>query len=649
MEKARVQVSLAHPPDCDPQSASASAAIRSHLEKILASRTFRSAEAQRRFLRYAVEETLAGRGSQIKEYCIGTEAFGRGASFDPRLDPIVRTQARKLRARLDKYYQTEGVEDLWRIGFPKGSYASSFRLAETAEPTVDPAVTEPVIELATPFSTPHPLSVLRSGLLLAIAATVAAAAVLFYVRTGTSARSIAASRPSVAVMPLVNVGDDQAEFLSDGMTAELVDSLAQVPGLRVVARASTFHFKDKVFNVRDVGQQLNVSTVLEGSVKRFQNRLHVTVQLNNVADGYNLWSGSYERDTSDAHAIEKEIAQAVTKTLGLRFSPRENHWRGFPSLASPNPAAHRNYLMGLYFWNKLTPDGLGLAIQHFKQAIADDPLFARAYVALADSYVMMPQVAAAPSPAVVSKIREAAFKALELDPSLGDAHFDLAVCSEYEFDWQTADQEFKRGLQLSPGSALGHLWYAKYLALTGRRNEVLEQRRIAAELDPISPYAVQAVGGYFSVVGRYDDAIEQFRNALTLEPNFGLTHQGLGIAYLLKGRFAEAIEELQTANKLMRGPRRLALLGYAYAVAGRTSDARRVLSALLSQSERETMPALAIAQVYIGLGEKDQAFQWLQKAIDQKDLDLTLLWDSPYEVLRSDPRYLQLLHRMKLS
>jgi tetratricopeptide (TPR) repeat protein len=316
---------------------------------------------------------------------------------------------------------------------------------------------------------------------------------------------------------------------------------------------------------------------------------------------------------------------------------------------SPNPEAYRNYLKGLYFFNKLTTDSLKIAIQYLEQAIADDPSFARAYAALAHCYVMEPYVAAAPVPDVLPKIRAAASRALELDSTLGEPHFDLAVSAEYEFDWPKADDEFRKGLKLTPSDVVGHLWYAKYLAIVGRKDEVLMHRKIAAELDPVSPYAVQAVAGYLSVMGRYDEAIQQFSSALALDPDFGLAHQGLGMAYLLKGRPVEAFDEFQKADLLMHGFRRRALLGWAYGIAGKTAAARRILNEFLGETSHEPVPALAIAQVYIGLGDKDRAFEWLQKAVDQRDLEVTLQWDSPYEPLRSDPRFQALLRRMKLT
>jgi tetratricopeptide (TPR) repeat protein len=341
----------------------------------------------------------------------------------------------------------------------------------------------------------------------------------------------------------------------------------------------------------------------------------------------------------------------MTNALGLSLPARirESQAKTAPHASAFNPGAYQNYLRGLYFWNKLTVPGLKTAIEYFEEAIAADPSFARAYVALADSYVLAPQVDTAPPPEVVSRIKGAALKALELDSSLGQAHIDLAICAEYDFDWEKAEKEFRAGLLLDPGNAVGHLWYAKLLALKGRKPEVLAQRLMAAQLDPVSPYTVQSVGGYFSVMGNYDEAIDQFENALALEPGFGLAHQGLGVAYLLKHEPGKAIAELQLANRLMQGPRRLGVLGYALGMTGRAGEAGKILQDLLEQSSREPVPASAIAHVYIGIGDKDRAFEWMSKAVDQKDLGLTLQWDSLYDSLRSDPRYMDLLRRMKLA
>ena len=583
--------------------------------------------------------------------------------FDPRLDSIVRTEARKLRTRLAKYYETEGRDQHLRIGFRKGSYVPFvYEAADLGpEPAAEANQTSaiPLLETVAPdrpveaVSSGPPTLVAKSRpIRTALAATALAAlalsavAAFFFYHSRSPASVLAANDVSIAVLPLVNLGDRKDEFLSDGLTEEIIDSLRRVPGLHVVARTSVFRFKGKSPDIREIGQTLHARTVLVGSVLASQNRLLVTVQLNGSANDYHLWSGSYDRDPANSRTIPQEIASAITNVLGVALAP---HGRdGIQTAVSPNPGAHEAYLKGLYFWNRLTPEGLSTAAQYFKQAIAEDPSFARAYSALADCYVMGPQVATTPPLEIVPEIKAAASKALELQPSLGEPHFDLAVAAEYEFDWQTAEKEFKKGLELSPENAVGHLWYAKFLAIVNRRDEVLAHRQIAARLDPVSPYAVQAVGGYLSVTGHYPEAIAQFRSALSLEPNFGLALQGLGVAYALDGKCENAVEELQLANKWMSGPRRIALLGWVYGRCGQAKAARHILGDFLEQSRRGRFPALAIAQVYIGLGEKDRAFEWLDKAIDQKDLDVTLRWDSPYAGLRSDARFNLLLRRMKL-
>jgi TolB-like protein/Tfp pilus assembly protein PilF len=634
-------------------------AVRSELERILGSRTFRSAQSQSRFLRYAVEETIAGRGHTVKEYVIGAEVFGRGESFDPRLDPIVRTEARKLRARLDKYYDAEARhpnEDSVRIQFRKGSYVPAFSRVSPSPPQpaggaatqVVPWEARSIGEKILPADTPPRRSWWFIAVPLAI--FVLACAGFYLVRARSAVRLPPTGNFSIAVIPFVNLSDDnEDEFLSDGLTEELIDALRQVPGLQVVGWASSFRFKSKLVDVRQIGRELHVGTILVGSVRRSGDRLRITVQLDSTANNYHLWSGSYDRDSTDARTIQWEIAASVTDALGIGLARNERELsRTLPNSASPNPGAWKNYLKGLYVWHKLTVDSLQMATSFFEEAIAQDPSFARAYAALADCYVMAPQVATTPALEVIAKIKAAASKALQLDGNLGEAHIDLAVAAEYDYDWRTAEKEFERGLKLSPSDSVGHLWYAKYLALVGRVNEVITQRRIAAEVDPASPYAVQSIAGYLSVTGRYDEAIDQFQNALRLEPAFGLAHQGLGVAYVLKGMYPEAVAELQAASRLMTGPRRMALLGWGYGVMGKAPEARRILNDFIEQDRRGPFPALAIAQVYIGLGDKDRAFHWLDKAVEQRDLDLLLQYDSPYAPLRSDARFAGLLRRMKL-
>jgi TolB-like protein/Tfp pilus assembly protein PilF len=624
-----------------PARSFSSEAIRCELQRILASRTFRAAQGQRKFLAYAVEEVLAGHANLLKEYVIATEALDRDASFDPRLDPIVRTEARKLRARLDKYYLTEGARDPLRVELRKGSYVPSFH--EAVDPDPEPPPTIEAKEPETPSSVPETHVERPSrpgkGMLAAFAVlilAVAGAGVFYLSRASLQQTTFAANDASIGVLPLVNLSGNNQEFLNDGLTDELINSLRQVPGLQVLARISAS------------GKKPHVRAVLEGTVRKSENRLTVAIELNNAENGYHLWSGSYERDFADIGSVLPEIASAVTNALGVGLI-RSVPGNLTQTAASRNSEAQENYLKGLYFRNRYNVDSLNKAIEYFKRSIAADPSFAQSYAGLADCYAMARPVLATPPLEVVSKIQAAASKAIELDGTLGEPHIDLAVSAEYQFDWDTAGREFKRGLELSPGNAVGHLWYAWYLALRGRRNEVLTERTLAAKLDPVSPYAVESLGDYYSAVGRYDAAVQQFQSALALEPNFGLAHQDLGDSYLLQGRCGNAIEELRLANESMPGPRRMADLGYGYAVCGHQNEARRILQAFLTEPKPGVIPALAIAEIYVGLGDKDRAFPWLEKAIDERDLGLGLRWDGYYESLRSDPRFNGLLHRMRLD
>ena len=621
--------------------------IRSELERVLGSRTFRFAEGQKTFLKYTVEEVLADRGHLIKEYLIGTEALQRGASFDPRLDPIVRTQARKLRSRLALYYETEGSGNRLRIEFRKGSYAPFFRSANALDvaPVVEPQPLEQEPEPIPPVAVPRRWTAFYSW--IALFGMLGLIAAGFWWRRPHPAYLNA----SIAVIPFANLtsgsgGDDF--FLSDGLPREVSDLLKETPGLQVVARTYASRFRSKSPDAADISRKLKVQTVLVGSVSKLKGRLLVTVELNDQ-DGRRLWSGSYDRPQDETRTIPREIASAVINVLGVTPPDRADEPSPPADQLKPSPGAHESYLKGLYLFHKLNAETLKTSIAYFQQAIAEDPSYARAYAGLADCYVMAPQVATMPPLSMVPKIKAAAAAALTLDGHLGEPHIDLAVAAEYEYDWEKAEQEFKRGLELSPGNVMGHLWYAKYLGITGRRAELFAQRRLAVQLDPVSAYAIQSVGGYFSVMGQYDQAIEQFRAALALEPGFGLAHQGLGVAYLLKGMKPEAIAELRVASDLMSGPRRTALLAFAYAESGKTAEARRILEDLRAGYARGQTPALTVALVYIGLKDKDHAFEWLNKAVDQRDLNLDLKWDSFYEPLRSDRRYTELLRRMKLA
>ena len=653
--------------------------IQEELERILSSRTFQTAEGQKRFLRFAVEHTLAGRPHEVKEYTVGVEVFGRGQAFDPRLDNIVRTEARKLRSRLAKYYESEGEHDPVRIEFPSRGYVPAFRELDSSggkHPQTDLLVTldsessktaeeagwsEPAEACAKADQSSHSgaravARYLRGHsrhLALLSVVLVIMGAAIYAARLEWSKRNQPAGGPSIAVLPFRNLGDNQDESFSDGLTDELIDSLGRVQGLHVVARTSAFKFRSPTLDVREIGDKLNVRTVLGGSVRIYGNQLRITAELDDTTNGYRVWSNSYERDFKDILFIQRDISQAIVAALAAEFAKNgsPSHLTFAPSKAVPvDTEAYQDYLKGLYFWNKQTSDSFQTAIGYFEQAIAKDPAYALPYTGLARCYVNIPAFTKTRGRDVTPKIKELALKALALDSSLAEPHIDLAYASFLSYDWKGAEAEFKRGLELSPSDAVAHRWYAVYLSNAGRLEEALKENEISQQLDPVSPYVLYGTARSLYMLRLYDESIEQFKKTLALDPQHGYAHLGLGATYVQKRMYREAITELEEANQEMRSsPASAAGLAYAYAISGKTAEAQKILLQLLDDSAHGPFPAKPIAEIYVGLGENDRAFEWLEKAIDGQDVNLSLKTDPIYDPLRSDPRFVRLLHRARLD
>ena len=677
----------AEPSGRSPQPLSSQAVIHEVLERVLSSRTFHAAEGQKKFLRYAVEQTIAGRSNEVKEYSVGVEVFERGQYFDPRLDNIVRAEARKLRSRLAKYYETEGEQDLVRIEFPSRGYIPTFREVdlpgaappETAslttlepetrkapnqtdrpdEPVSVEAITLPKMDRsppssddsATPLANAYPSRQWRNVALLSLALLITSV-VIYAARVGRSKGKPFPGSPSIAVLPFHNLGDTKDESFSDGLTDELIDSLGRVQGLHVVARTSAFQFRGKTLDIREIGEKLNVRTVLEGSVRIYGNRLRITAQLDDATNGYRVWSDSYERDFKDALFIQRDIAQAIVAALGAEFAQNggPNQLKFSPSKTVPvSTEAYQDYLRGVYFWNKQTADSINTAIGYFERAIAGDPGYAPAYTDLARCYVNMPVFSGMRARDIIPRIRTLALKALELDSSLAEPHIDLAYVSFLSYDWAGAETEFKKGLELSPGSAVAHRWYSVYLYSVGRLEEALAESVTSQQLDPVSPYMLDGTARSLYMLRRYDEAIEQFKKTLALDSQHSNAHLGLGLTYMQKHMYPEALAELQLAHQQMRNsPAAAGDLAYAYAVSGNVSEAHRILNEFLEQAAHGLFPPIPIAEVYVGLGDKDRAFEWLTKAINAQDVNLYLKADPIYDPLRSDPRFAQLLERARL-
>jgi TolB-like protein/tetratricopeptide (TPR) repeat protein len=630
--------------------------IRGQLDRIVSSQTFRTAEREKALLRYVVERTIQGRVGELKEYTIGVEAFERGDGFDPRRDTIVRTEARNVRRRLARYYEEEGQGDPVRIELPKGGYAPHF--VETPRLEVEPVVTaqgvaaqlvsEPAIpvEKPAPVAPPAPfqLGPAQRWWLAAIAGAIvilAIAALSVYAPAFNRPRAVDAA--SIAVLPFQDLSggrDQEGEVLSDGLAEELIESLARIPRLRVVARSSAFAYRGRTVDIRKAGREMSVRNILEGSIRIANGRVRIVAQLEDTANGYQLWSQSFDRKFDDILAVQDQISTAIMQSLGVQLTGAANLKAG----ASPSPAAYQDFLQGLYFLNQSTAENIRTAIHYFDRAVASDPGFAPAYSGLAAGYAAIAGFISTPAREVVPRIRSAASKALELDDTLGEAHLFLARADTYEANWAQAGKEYWRALELSPGSAAVHRYYGDYLLRTGHLEQALAEGRIALELDPLSPPVIRFVADVLSDLGRYDESIAQLQQALEMNPASGILHQELGLVYMSRpATYKQGIAESEKARDLMEGdPWVTSQLGYAYALAGRTTEARDILRTLQAGSP-EDVRALAVARVYTGLGDRDRAIAWLKKAMDQQDVNLYLGSDPVYAPLRADLRFRTLL------
>ena len=653
--------------------------IRGQLALVLASQTFHSAKAHKRFLQYVVEHTLEGTAHEVKEYTLGVDVFQRGATFDPRLDPIVRVEARKLRNRLTKYYESEAEQDHIRIELPTGSYVPTFRkegnglefsdAGKTSAGDPAPAAPEGANELdgSVPITSPpagarwnkiirkkigwEEIEWKKIGIVGALALLAAIG-----VMSGLAIRKDSAPAdlsPSIAVLPFQNLGDAKDESFSDGLAAELIDSLGTVRGLHVVARTSAFQFRSKTLDIREIGKKLNVRTVLEGSVRKYGNRLRITAELDDTSNGYRVWSNSYERNFEDALFVQQDISQAIVAALqGQLAKVGEPNELSFAPVAarSVDVEAYEDYLRGVYFWNKQTTESMETAKKYFEQSIARDPSQAAGYTGLARCYANLPSFSNMRARDVVPKIRELALKALMLDQNSPEAHVDLAYVSFLEYDWPRAELEFKRGLELGPGDAMTHRWYALYLSNVGRTQEALAESKIAQQLDPVSPYMLDQVARSLYLLRRYDEAVEQYKKALDLDSHFAYAHLGLGTVYIQQGKYTEAVAELRLSQEpIGNNHSPLSELARAYAAMNRTSEAKNILRGYLNQAAAGSFPAKPIAKIYLALGDKDHAIEWLTKAIEARDVYLYLKSDPIWDGLRADSRFNHLVEIARLK
>ncbi len=457
---------------------------------------------------------------------------------------------------------------------------------------------------------------------------------------------------SIMVLPLANLSSDpEQEYFADGITDALIGDLAKISGLHVISRTSSMHYKGTKKSLPEIARELKVDAVVEGTVQRSGDRVVIRAQLIHAATDVHLWVQDYEREMRDVLDLQSEIAQAIARQIRIRMTPDEE-----ARLASTHPVRPRAfdlYLQGRYlYWNKRTEENLDKAIQHFQNAIKEDSSFAQAYTGLADCYNALGTVMVSALPPIESRrlAEAAATKALELDPALADAHTALAYVNNYNWNWAAAEQGYKRALELNPNYANAHNFYANYLMSRGRIDEAIAASNRARELDPFSLAISSQRGFLLENARRYDDAIEQLRAVIAMDPNHYHAHWVLGHTYVAKGQFEEAIIAAQKAVDLsQRAPGALGMLGLAYGLGGHEAEARKVLNELLKLNEGRYVTPAALVNVYIGLGDKEQAFVWLEKAHQERSNFLAFLKVFPIvDPLRSDPRFDELTRRVGL-
>ena len=464
------------------------------------------------------------------------------------------------------------------------------------------------------------------------------------------------SRPSppirsVAVLPLENLsGDASQDYFSEGMTDELITELGQIRDLRVISRTSAMTYKGTHRTLPQIAQELNVDAVVEGAVLRSGSRVRITAQLIMAVADRQLWAKSYEGELRDTLTLQSQVARAIAEEIRMKLTPHEQ--AALNNVNWVNPEAYEAYLKGRYFWNKRTADGLSKAIDYFNEAIKRKSDYAPAYAGLADSYALAGDWKyglLAPREAY-PKAKAAATKAIALDGTLGEAHISLAFClNNFDWDWESAGREFTRGIELSPGYAIGYEWYGWHLAALGRHDEAVAEVGKAASLDPLSPSIGADLAEELLVADRFDEAIKQSRKTMMLDPFFAPVHYVLGQALVQKHSYHEAIAELQKAIEFSPGSTAFkANLAYAYAVSGMRDEAEKILNDLKNRSPQAFSNAPEIAMVYVGLDEKDQAMAWLEKAYAERFSPWVLMRPC-FNPLRSDPRFQDLRHRMGLS
>jgi TolB-like protein/Flp pilus assembly protein TadD len=451
---------------------------------------------------------------------------------------------------------------------------------------------------------------------------------------------------SLAVLPLQNLsGDPQQQYFADGMTEELITDLAKISALRVISRTSVMQYQGTKKSAPQVARELNVDALVEGSVERAENRVRITAQLIDAMGDRHLWANSYERELKDVLALQSSVARAIAGEIRIKVTPAEQ--RLLEAAPAVNPEAHDAWARGNYHLNKGTEEDLKTAIEYFHQALDKEPGYAQAYVGLGAAYLGMCPSYRSPRQ-VIPQAREAAMKALELDDSLAEAHALLGgVRLTYDWDWSGAKKEFRRAIELDASSASAHESYATYYSALGRSQDAVREMKRAQELDPLSLGTIMDRAWTLYMAQAYDATMEQCKRDLDINPSYGLAHSTLGLIALDRGQRELALAEVRKGVEVDPNPFNLAMLGTAEAVLGMRAEALGVVETLKKRSAKEYICQYELGAIYACLGQRDPAFQSLDRGCD--DRDVCMMWlevDPRLKSLHSDPRFQDLVRRM---
>jgi TolB-like protein/tetratricopeptide (TPR) repeat protein len=573
-------------------------AIRAQLEKILAHGLFARSDRMARFLRLAVDWTIEGKAGELKEYLIGVEVFDRSASYDPRVDPIVRVEARRLRSKLKAYYEGDGCNDPVIFEFPAGGYAPQIRESNHRPPNAPPAVN------------------------------------------------------TVAVLPFANLSAcADNDYFSDGLTEELTHALTKLEGMRVVAWNSAVRLRGAELDIPEVRRQLQVANVLTGSVRISGTSLRVRAQLIDTATGVYLWSETFDRQMQDVFAIQEEIATNIVRTLRVQLTGGAE--KALASHSRTSVSSYDYYLKGRYHWHRRAPDDLVFSRKYFQLAIEADGNSALPHAGLADAYVLMVEYGLVHPAEGIPQAKAAASRAIQLDPNLAEAYPSLALLrSHSDGEWEDAEALYRKAIALNPGYATAHHWLGgDCLAMVGRFEEGAQEIEIALGLDPLSSILYEGRAFIRLLKGEYEEAVRGCREILEFDPTFYKAYTSMGRAYAQMGKYVDALSMLEKGRTLAGDmPNILAAMGQVFGLSGDHAAARGVLAQLEARALEVYIPSTCFAVVHLGLGEKERALDWLEKGCGQRELTLAVLKVHPvYDSLSAEPRFQALLKRLGLG